>query len=510
MYIRHTQVLKRMLKELEFEVQLREVQDSGLAALKNKGLSEDALNDQGFDKKIYVALSEEHEVTQEDGSTRTVLTLLHPVPDPAHLGKRAGRATNKAGQPTKVDGKLNGPPRPCLFRAARLAGVAALFPTLFVLESLMLTTGFGLDKQSELVQTAIFQNVFFREKVREDPVFGGPGPALMLELLGDVLLAMTRSRLSQAWRKRALGRFSDFFYLAMPESFFSRGEAPSRMLGMSTKILIDFKLLVDNTLTLMTLYPNIIISKLSSYACEKLWSQLVGIAGYKPNSHLLAAFLRKSIWKNQLLLDEERPSCVAQGRADRKHYAGGSVGSVKVTFNDESRLNPVTGGLDPTLFDKTGKEAKRRVAQTPQDASPREYNKKGRGGPPAASTTAIPLTVRWGVEQFPELTGAKAEVLAEGEWWNVKIDKVTMAGHVTYTYDGPLGDGDSGITESIKIGSILIRPPVQEESGPEAEDESDFRTPPSSPPPPSPPQGGKAARGKRGSPAKSKQKTHHR
>jgi len=126
------------------------------------------------------------------------------------------------------------------------------------------------------------------------------------------------------------------------------------------------------------------------------------------------------------------------------------------------------------------------VAPTPQDASPREYNKKGRGGPPAASTTANPLMIRWGVELLAELKGAKAEVLAEGEWWDVKIKKVTATGQATYTYDGPLGDGDSGITESVKIGSSLIRPPAMEEADPGEEEDCAFKvlsTPPRRPSP---------------------------
>ena len=469
-------VLLPLIKNLRFEVQLREVQEAGAKGLRDRGMDEDKIAMHGFANKIYVAVPEAHEIKKPTTATAaaysiTVETLMHPVPDPAHLGKRAGRAVNKAGQPSDEKGKPTGPPKPSLFRANDLAKVALGGVGLFMLELVMLTTGMGLDKQSELVQTAIFQNLVFREAVKGGM---GPGPALMLEVVGDVLIAMTRSRLSQMWRVRALERFSDFFFMAMPESFFSRGEAPARMLGMSTKILIDLKQLVDNTLTMLVLYPEmgrIILSKLSSYACEKLWSQLVGMAGYKPNSHLLAAFLRKSIQKVQLLLDEDLPFCTAIVRPDRQYYAGGSVGSVKITFNDGSRLNPQTGMLDMEGFAKTGgKEQKRRAALTPKAWTPREFAKraaprkgdadggvawaKGEGEIVEDPPSNAPPVVDWRTK------GSMVEVLSDGEWWEARIKSATKK-ETSVVYMEMFGL-ESTDTETILVSADRVRPPQTE------------------------------------------------
>ena len=378
-----------ILKDLLFERSCRDVQNASARELSKRGMTRSNIERHGFAYKIFVALPEEHEIMllAHPGVAHTkVTTFLHPVPDTAHLGKRVGRAMGKAGLRDEAhDGG-----RAALFKSENLRGVARKSKE-FLLEFLMLGTGEGLDKQSELAQTSVLQNPAFIEAVEADIQFGGRGQALMLRIFGDVTIAMTRSRLNKQWRMQALRRYKDFFYMSMPESFFKRGKAPYRMYGMTTRILIDMAQLVDNVLTLLVLYPNaeICLSKISSYACEKLWSQLVRMAGYKPNSNLLEALLRKSVQRLELLLDEELKFCTERARADRQYYASGAAGSRKVTSDDGSRLGPA-GNIVAELWDPTVKEAKRRRAQEPKGATPRGFALPKAGGEiaPAAAAQA--------------------------------------------------------------------------------------------------------------------------
>ena len=294
-----------------------------------------------------------------------VNTLIHTGADTAHLGKRLGRAITRAkGSDTAI------------LRAADLGEVAAKFPVEFKLQIQVLGDGLGVDKQSEQVQTCFLIDPRFNIKVLLDAEFGGETPALILSLFGHFLIAMQKSRFNQVWRMRSIARFNDFWYLVMPESLFTRGEAPSNILGIPLGVWIDFKHLRDTAVTLLELYPDadICLAKTGSYPCEHIWAHFVGLSGgYNPVSWVLRALLNKTVEKVELAADETKPYCVAKKKKGRTFYLTEVGGSRKVTWNDGSRLD-AAGRIDPELWDPTGKTKKKEKSQLPKHANTRTLN----------------------------------------------------------------------------------------------------------------------------------------